>query len=314
MEEKRIVGLEQVGGFAMFVQATGDDEFPLNDSASSVIAGDEEAAQSPWDDLGDHGDQSSSKTSSEFFSPVNGRDSIQDFLNHEAQISQEERTATAPVEGILEKLNWASSHLNDCEQQIVSLELKKSAVAAEWRNQKVQLLNSIGRHVIDRAKPVFEAYEQQLQLQVALNEAAELYHEAVSELEKIKEVLVFAHDNGSSEEQLGVVLQQSVNAQTKRDSFEHLSLERTAEYKQAQAKCIELRKLVGLRTVERAWPWFEGFIQSKSRSQEFSQHIHRLKVEAARLREEYRECMQQLEAISAKVHSIRQDQNPPPED
>jgi hypothetical protein len=218
------------------------------------------------------------------------------------------------VQGLLDKMNWASSQLNDCEQQILSLELKRSAVASEWRCRKAELLKTFGYGTIERAKPVFEAYEQQLQLQADLNQAAELYHGAVSELEKIKQVLCYAHQNpSSSTEELADLLEQSVNAQAKRDTFEHLSLDRTAEFKQAQAKCLELRKAVGLRVVERAWPWFEGFIHSKGRSHECTQHIARLKTEAARLRQEYGECMQQLEAISATVHSIRQQKSPHPD-
>lgn len=251
-----------------------------------------------------------------YFSPLNTRKSSSEQEEEEKgppEISQLERTATAPVQGILDKMNWASAQLNECEQQIHSLELKRTAVAVEWRNRKAELLNSIGYTALERAKPVFQAYQEQLQLQLDLNEAAELYHGAVTELQKIKEVLQFAHDNGSSLENLALLLEKSIVAQTQRDTFENLSLDRTAAYNNAQAKCGELRRAVGVRTVERAWPWFECFTQSKARSKECSDHIRRLKIEAARLREEYRECMLQLEAISAKVHSIRQDQGPHPD-
>lgn len=263
------------------------------------------------DEIREPSEASSGKNCGQYFSPLNTRNEGE--AGSPPEISQLERVATAPVQGILDKMNWASAQLNECEQQIHSLELKRTAVAVEWRSRKAELLNSIGYTTLQRAKPVFEAYQEQLQLQFDLNEAAELYHGAVTELRKIKQVLQLAHDNGSSQENLALLLEKSIIAQTQRETFENLSLNRTAEYKTAQDKCGELRRAVGLRTVERAWPWFECFTQSTARSKECSDHIRRLKIEAARLREEYRECMLQLEAISAKVHSIRQDQSPHPD-
>jgi predicted nuclease with TOPRIM domain len=100
-----------------------------------------------------------------------------------------------------------------------------------------------------------------------------------------------------------------VNVQTKRETYEHLSQDRMGEFKLAQERCVELRKTIGLRTVERAWPWFEAFMQSRGLSEECAEKIHRLRKEMAGLREEYRDCMRELESISTKVHSIRERQH-----
>jgi hypothetical protein len=223
-------------------------------------------------------------------------------------ISEEERLATIPVQSLLERMNKASSRMMDCEQECRELEISRQSVVSDWSEKKKTLLKEIGSHPIDKARPLFDVYEQQLKLQQSVNEAALLYNQSVIECDDMKSALYMAGENGSTEMQLGQLLSMLVSAQTKRDTYEHLSLDRMTEFKHAQQQVADLRKSVGIRTVERAWPWFEAFLHFKGLSEELTEKIHALKKEMSSLREEYRDCMQELEAISAKVHAIRKRQ------
>jgi hypothetical protein len=227
----------------------------------------------------------------------------------EPEVSPEEVRLNAPVEGILELMNSVSSKLNDCETSIHKYEQQRHQIAAEWREKKASLLEEIGQATIDRAKPVFEAYEEQLQLQQRVNEAAGLFQLAVAECEEMKSVLQTAHENNSTEDHLGHLLDLLVASQTKRDTYESLSFDHTLEFRNSQEICENLRREIGLRTIERAWPWYSGFLQCKGQSEECSAEIHRLRKERISLKEQYRECMQKLENISTQIHSIRNNES-----
>jgi len=288
--------LPNAGGFESFVQAVGTPG-EREDSPSESLNGNTREISS---DTG-------SSSVSEYFSPVSHMEvpRVASFSIDEPAISEEEREATAPVQGLLDRMNHFSSRMIEVEQHIHSIEEKRRVVAHDWSEKKNELRHEIGVHAIEKTRPIFDAYEHQLQLQAAVNEATLLYNQSVIECDEMKIALTTASENGSTEAHLGELLAMLVSVQTKRDTYDHLSMGRTNEFKQAQEKVIQLRKHVGLRAVERAWPWFEAFMHSKGISEELTQKIHALSKEMASLREEYRDCMHELEAISAKVHAIR---------
>jgi hypothetical protein len=297
--------LPNSGGFGSFLKEISPDE--LNDKESSP-----EKCSVEKDTLSENGGSSLS----EYFSPMSAcalpevlatqsSSHLQNPEDEEIPISEEERAATASVQSLLDRMNSASSRMIECEQEIRKLEDERQLNASTWGDKKRSLIKEIGSHAIDRARPIFDAYEQQLQLQQSVNEAALLYNQAVIECDDMKSALQVATDNGSTDQQLADLLAMLVSAQTKRDTYEHLSLERTTDFKKAQTRVSELRKSVGLRTVEKAWPWFEAFMQSKGLGEELTNKIHVMKKEMSLLREDYRDCMQELEAISVKVHAIR---------
>jgi hypothetical protein len=309
--------LPNAGGFDSFVNAVGGVPSSPEESEHSP-----ERSVSVQDPLKEDGvrSEASGSSLSEFFSPVSDHveqsivaplrsSSSLDGLE-EPPISEEERLATVPVQGLLDRMNGASTEMMRIEQEIHQLEDKRREIANEWSDRKIKLLHEIGPHAIEKAKPIFEAYEEQLQLQNSVNEATLQYNQAVIECDEMKQALHTATDNGSTDTHLGEILALLVSCQTRRDTYEHLSLDRTNEFKNAQAKVIQLRKQVGLRAVERAWPWFEAFMQCKGLSEELTDRIHALKKEMATFREEYRDSMHELEAISAKVHAIRKRLEP----
>lgn len=296
--------LPNVGGFSSFVAAVGGNE------GSGTPPPDGEENATPTEVILDSVSEARSSSMSEFYSPVSQGDDLPppSFFQQpevEPEVTEEERLLTAPVQSLLDTMNSASTRMNECEQQARQLDDQRHTIAADWNAKKAELIAQIGQYAIDRSRGMFEAYEEQLQLQQAVNEATALYQEAVIECEEMKAVLQTAGDNGSTEAHLGNLLELLVGVQTKRDTFEHLSQDRMSEFKLAQERCVELRKTIGLRIVERAWPWFEAFMLSKGLSEECAEKMHRLRKEMATLRAEYRDCMHELESISAKVHSIR---------
>jgi hypothetical protein len=289
------------GGFDSFVQTV------VGDSRDGSVSPPPLQEEVPVDDAIVE-TESSSSTTSEFFSPISTivpMPAVSIPTEDEPPLTEEERLVTAPVQGLLDKMNQASSRMIECEQELHNLESNRRRVASEWHDKKSILIRDIGSYVIERARPIFEAYEHQLQLQAAVNDATLLYNQAVIECEEMKQALNTASENGSTDNHLSDLLAMLVSVQTKRDTFEHLSLDRTNEFKVAQENVFELRKNVGLRTVQKAWPWYEAFLESKGQSEELTDRIHRLKKELDLLREEYRDSMHALEAISAKVHAIR---------
>lgn len=301
--------LPSAGGFEVFAHNTGG----MSDSRT-----DESPTPPPTDTGKDTmSEMGGSSSLSEYYSPMStaavaapclppeSETLLRTACEEDGPISEEERLATVPVQSLLDRMNNASSRMIDCEQECRELEANRQSVVSDWSDKKKTLLKEIGSHPIDKARPLFDVYEQQLKLQQSVNEAALLYNQSVIECDEMKSALHLAGENGSTEAQLGQLLAMLVSAQTKRDTYEHLSLDRTNEFKHAQQQVAELRKTVGLRTVERAWPWFEAFLHFKGLSEELTDKIHTLKKEMSTLREEYRDCMQELEAISAKVHAIR---------
>ena len=287
--------LPNAGGFESFVESVGRRD---GSESPPPLLDDQEGMCS------ERSSSSSSLVASEFYSPVSVLVDPPPVVPDDA-CTEEERIATAPVQGLLDNMNQASCKMMECEQEIHTFEQCRREIALEWHSRKSQLISEIGVHAIEKARPIFDAYEQQLQLQQSVNEASVLYNQAVIECEEMKQALNTANENGSTESHLGQLLGMLVSVQTKRDTYEHLSLDRTNEFKLAQTTVIELRRQIGLRTVERAWPWFEAFLQSKGQSEELTGKIHLAKKQMAGLREGYRDAMQELEAISAKVHAIR---------
>lgn len=306
--------LPNAGGFESFVGGLPEDgrgtpPDPVQSPAERSPA-DDAASSGSFELTGSSEDKkegSERNSTSDYFSPISDSSNFPPVNPEyeEPPMSEEEKRLTEPVQDLLDKMNSASSRLNVCEHEIHQFEAQRHQIAQEWRDKKLALLDEIGQATIDRAKPMFEAYEEQLQLQFNVNEAAELYHQAVIECTEMKAVLQTAHENGSNDDHLGHLLELLVSSQTKRETFERLSQDRTQEFQLAQKKCEDLRKAIGLRTVERAWPWFSGFLQSKGLSEECSANIQILKKEMSMLREQYRHVMHALEEISSKVHILR---------
>ena len=310
--------LPNAGGFSTFVDSMGGESATPPMHSQSVSP---QASVPSSFDLGSsplRQDSVSSSIASEYFSPTSVTSAVfplpadctppPDF-EVEPEPSEEEKALTAPVQGLLDVMNEAMSRMNTCEEEIHAIEAQRQKIAHEWRDKKGHLLAVIGAHTIESAKPAFEAYEEQLQLQHLVNEATSLYKQTVAECDAMKAALHAAHADGSDDAKLAELLELMVAGQTKRDTYEHLSHDRMHEFQQAQAKCLLLKKTTGLRTMERAWPWFESFLQSKGLSEECSEKIAKLKREAASLRDQYRSTMSDLESISAKVHLLRKSQN-----
>jgi vacuolar-type H+-ATPase subunit I/STV1 len=216
-----------------------------------------------------------------------------------------EEELTAPVQDLLDKLNTIAGRLNACESEVSEFESQKKSLHAKWNDQKRSLINSIGLLHIEKTKPVFDAYEKQQAAQNAVNETAALFMMCTVECTEMKEVLGTAQDNRSTESELGRLLEMSIESQTKRDNLEQLNLQRMSEFKAAQTELVEARKAVGLRCIEKAWPWFEAYTTHKNEYERIFNIIAKLRAEIKSLRENYRICMSQLETISEKVHHIR---------
>lgn len=227
------------------------------------------------------------------------------FLEEEPEITEEERQLTKPVQGLLDEMNTASSRINEIETELGGLENRRLAATEKWSNQKNQLVDSIGVYYIEKTRPLFDAYQEQQQVQVAVNTATASFSSAVIECEDKKRSLHEAQTTGAPDDQLFPLLEAYLTAQKNREKFEQWSQDRMFEFRTAQNKCQELRKTIGLRIIERAWPWFEAYNKCRLESDACTDQIRELRKEMKHLRERYRETMTELEQISAQVHNLR---------
>ena len=290
--------------FDTFIHNSGGISTPPPDQSSPS-----ETCSSPTgvvlDDIGFRDD-----SDSDFMSPMSCPDPpCEVHLSSpmdEPEITEEERELTAPVQALLDKMNSTSTRMNECESEIMILESQRLDRAEKWIAEKAALVESIGAHFIEKARPVFDAYQEQQIEQMAVNEAVALFSQCVIECEDMKIVMQTAQDSSTSDNTpLADLLELSVVAQQRRETYEQLRSERMAAFTAVQKRVANLRKAIGIRTIEKAWPWFEAYNRCKARSDGHSSSITSLRKEMKTLKEEYKQCMQDLETISAKVHSLR---------
>lgn len=265
-----------------------------------------EATSLPSFDL-DERRGSSSSDNCEFLSPMSCRDV--DGVNEQTlseDVSEAERTLTAPVQELLDLMNSVATKLNDSEGEVLRLEALRREVAADWKRQKEVLLKQIGAYAIEQARPLMDAFQTKQAIQVSVTEATALYSQANAECEEMRAVLQLTHETGASDSHLAELLDLLVVAQTKRDAFERLSQERMAEFQSVQDKCVSLKGEIGIRSLERAWPWYEAYTKSKVQSETLAGSIAEVRAGMQRMKEHYRTSMAALETISAQVHALRQ--------
>jgi hypothetical protein len=259
--------------------------------------------------LGDDSSVSSDKTV--FMSPISRVDDpdrlvvigVEDGSVDEPPITEEERILTQPVQNLLDLMNSASCRMNDLELEIHALELDRSATIERWNEKKTQIIESIGAHVIEKARPLFDAHQEQLTIQASVNEAVEMFSNATQQCEVLR-----SRVQQASEETLFQLIETYVASQKSRDLFEQLSLDRTREFNDAQIRCNDLRKSIGMKVIERAWPWYEAFNKAKSDIDRLTGDIRQKRIDLKLVREQYKNAMAELEAISAKVHALRKQQ------
>ena len=64
-------------------------------------------------------------------------------------------------------------------------EIRKE-LAAKWKSRKIELAQEIGVKTLERARPVFDAFQEQVDCQIACNEAVQLYESSVSDFNDAK--------------------------------------------------------------------------------------------------------------------------------
>ena len=227
------------------------------------------------------------------------------FDEQEPEITQEERELTEPVQGWLDSMNYASSRMNEIEIELMELEARRNSASESWSKHKEKFIHSIGVYYIEKVRPLYDAYQEQQKVQVEVNTATAEFSHAVKECEDKKHVVHEAQNSGVADDQLFQLLESYLSSQTNRETFEQLSQDRMAEFRAAQSRCQELRKNIGLRTIERAWPWFEAYNRCKEVSESCTDRIRELRKEMKVLREKYKDAMTELEKISAQVHNLR---------
>ncbi len=249
----------------------------------------------------DSGDDHGSVDSANFLSVSDEEQSSEETEESPVPpLLEKELNLTAPVQDLLDKLNTISGKMNNCETQLSQLDSGKKALYANWNAQKKYLLESIGMHSIERTKPVFDAYEKQQLAQAAVNETTALFLQCVADCSEMKKALATApHVNAKD------VLKLSIEAQTKRDALEQANQERMAEFNDAQTELVNIRKTIGTKHIQKAWPWFEAYSNHKTAYEKIYNNINKLRSEMKALKANYRLCMAQLESISEKVHQIR---------
>ena len=255
--------------------------------------------------------ESSSSSGNEFMSPMSRFDDsparLGDIFEQEPEITEEEREITKPVQGLLDAMNSSSSRINDIESELAVLETRRLNVAEKWSSQKNDLVDTIGVYYIEKTRPLFDAYQEQQRIQVEVNTATASFSGAVRECDERKHDVHVAQTSGVADDQLFQLLESYLTAQRNRENFEQLSQDRMAEFRAAQNKCQVLRKTIGLRIIERAWPWFEAYNKCRLESDSCTEKIRELRKEMKNLREEYKEAMNELEKISAQVHEVRKN-------
>lgn len=255
---------------------------------------------------------SGDSSGTEFMSPMSRFDDsasprrlAEIFDDQEPEITQEERELTAPVQGWLDSMNSASSRMNEIEVELMELEARRNSASESWSEQKDKLVHTIGVYYIEKVRPLFDAYQEQQNIQIEVNSATAEFSHAVRECEDKKHIVHEAQNTGVSDNQLLELLESYLSAQANRELFEQLSHDRMAEFRAAQSRCQELRRNIGLRTIERAWPWFEAYNRCKMVSESCTDRIRDLRKEMKVLRETYKDAMNELEKISAQVHNLR---------
>ena len=263
-------------------------EVTSGDSSSTYSNGNDEF-MSPMSRFGDDG------------SPRNAR--FGEEGEEEPVITEEEKELTKPVQGWLDVMNSASSRMNDIESELSVLESRRVSIATNWSNQKNLFIDTIGVYYIEKARPLFDAYQEQQKVQDLVNTATASYSSAVRECERLKRELGVAQNSGDDD--LFQLLESYLLAQRNRETFEQQSQDRMNEFRATQSKCQELRKTIGSRIIDRAWPWFEAYNKCRVENDACAVSMRELRREMKNLREKYKEAMSELESISAQVHNLR---------
>lgn len=254
-----------------------------------------------------------SSCSLEFLSPMSRFDDsparLGEIFEQEPEITEEERILTKPVQELLDVMNSTSTRINEIESELSVLENRRLSVAELWSNQKTDLVQTIGVYYIEKTRPLFDAYQEQQKIQSEVNTATASFSAAVRECEDKKHAVLEAQLSGVPDEELFVILESYLSAQRNRETYEQLSQDKMLEFRTAQNKCQEIRKSIGLRTIERAWPWFEAYNKCRVESDACTDKIRELRKEMKISREKYKEVMSDLESISAQVHQLRNQQN-----
>jgi len=220
----------------------------------------------------------------------------------EPPMTDAERELTAPVQGFLDLMNTTSTRMNELESEIYSVENNRARIVDKWNAQKSDLIESIGLHIIEKARPLFDAYQEQRSIQELCNQAVELFSNAVKECDRLK---IASGDGSMEDSELFSLIDAHVTALKNRDMYEQLSLDRTREFNDAQFRCQDLRRSIGMRIIERSWPWYEAFDKCRCENDRLTVLSREMKKELKYLRDEYKYAMSELESISSKVHALR---------
>jgi hypothetical protein len=219
------------------------------------------------------------------------------------EMTDEEKVLSVPVQGLLDEMNELCFSLNEAENEIRRLESDRVGISVEWKIKKIELLNTIGAKNLNRSRPVFEAYQEQLTLQGLVNEAVQLYTESVSEVTRIRDWLDSQSADSTTLEDTSLLL---LDAQTRRDTYQRLSNERTVEFQAASGRYIESKRLVGAKTLDKASPWFEEFSRRLVESKRVESLVEDKRRDMGKIRNRYKVIMEDLEKISQAIHESRQ--------
>ena len=235
-----------------------------------------------------------SDSSGDFMSPMSGWDVVVEEVV-EPPISEQERVLIAPVQDILDGMNEISTLLNQLEGDLHGFDGQRRDIAKKWTVAKEEMCIEIGLSSIEKVRPLMDLYNERQLLQTAVNEATREYIEAGREYDELKQ-----------QEWSPNMIEKLQTIESKKDTFERLSVEKTVEFNAVQTLFSTLKTQLGARVVDRAWPYYEAFLASKQASESLTRAIAETRSKMKKLKDEYRQSLLLLESISTQVHQVRQ--------